>query len=73
MMLAAEGVALTLLARNPERLEAAAADIRARFGVPVTAVAGDVTRAQSDLGRSGAWTESRLAQPHAKPLAGEQA
>jgi len=45
-MLAAEGVALTLLARNPERLEAAAADIRARFGVTVTAVAGDVTRAE---------------------------
>lgn len=42
-MLAAEGVALTLLARNPERLEQAAADIRARFGVPVTPVAGDVT------------------------------
>ena len=35
--------------------------------------AGDVTRAQSDLGQGGAWTESRLAQPHAKPLAGEQA
>jgi 3-oxoacyl-[acyl-carrier protein] reductase len=42
-MLAAEGVALTLLARNAERLEQATADIRARFGVPVTAVAGDVT------------------------------
>ncbi|WP_439572304.1 SDR family oxidoreductase [Phreatobacter sp.] len=42
-MLAAEGVALTILARNPERLETAAADLRARFGVPVTAVAGDVT------------------------------
>ncbi len=42
-MLAAEGVALTILARNAERLEAAAADIRQRFGVPVTPVAGDVT------------------------------
>jgi 3-oxoacyl-[acyl-carrier protein] reductase len=44
-MLAAEGVALTLFARNPERLEAAAADIRARFGVPVATVSGDVTLA----------------------------
>ena len=42
-MLAAEGVALTILARNQERLDAAAADIRARFGVAVTPVAGDVT------------------------------
>jgi 3-oxoacyl-[acyl-carrier protein] reductase len=42
-MLAAEGVALTILARNAERLEAAAADIRQRFGVPVTPVTGDVT------------------------------
>lgn len=42
-MLAADGVALTILARDPERLEAAAADIRSRFGVPVRAVAGDVT------------------------------
>ncbi len=44
-MLAAEGVALTLFARNPERLEAAAADIRARFGAPVATVSGDVTLA----------------------------
>lgn len=42
-MLAAEGVALTILARNQERLDAAAADIRSRFGVAVTPVAGDVT------------------------------
>lgn len=42
-MLAAEGVALTILARDPHRLEAAAAEIRSRFGVPVRAVAGDVT------------------------------
>ncbi|MGQ3356234.1 MAG: SDR family oxidoreductase [Phreatobacter sp.] len=44
-MLAAEGVALTLFARNPERLAAAAADIRARFDVPVATVSGDVTLA----------------------------
>lgn len=42
-MLAAEGVGLTLFARNPERLEAAAADIRARFGMAVSTVSGDVT------------------------------
>jgi 3-oxoacyl-[acyl-carrier protein] reductase len=42
-MLAAEGVSLTLLARTPETLEAAAADIRQRFGVDVAAIAGDVT------------------------------
>lgn len=42
-MLAAEGVALTMLARDPQRLEAAAAEIRSRFSVPVRAVAGDVT------------------------------
>jgi 3-oxoacyl-[acyl-carrier protein] reductase len=42
-MLAAEGVAITILARNAGRLEAAAADIRQRFGVSVTPVAGDVT------------------------------
>jgi 3-oxoacyl-[acyl-carrier protein] reductase len=42
-MLAAEGVAITILARDAERLEAAAADIRQRFDVPVTPVAGDVT------------------------------
>lgn len=47
--LAAEGVALTILARNPQRLETAAAAIRARFGVPVTAVSGDVT---SEAGRA---------------------
>ena len=47
-MLAAEGVALTLLARNVERLERAAEEIRGRFGVAVTAVAGDVT---SEAGR----------------------
>lgn len=41
--LAAEGVALTLIARTAGPLEAAAADLRARYGVPVLAVTGDVT------------------------------
>ncbi|MBL8570902.1 MAG: SDR family oxidoreductase [Phreatobacter sp.] len=50
-MLAAEGVALTILARNRERLDAVAADIRARFGVVVTPVAGDVT---TEAGRAAA-------------------
>jgi len=50
-MLAAEGVALTILARNQERLDAAATDIRARFGVAVTPVAGDVT---TEAGRAAA-------------------
>jgi 3-oxoacyl-[acyl-carrier protein] reductase len=42
-LLAAEGVNLTILARDPQRLAAAAEDIRGRFGVAVTPVAGDVT------------------------------
>ncbi len=41
--LAAAGVELTVNARGAEALEAAAAALRARFGVPVTAVAADVT------------------------------
>lgn len=41
--LAAEGVALTLNARGSEALETAAAEIRARHGVPVTIVPADVT------------------------------
>jgi 3-oxoacyl-[acyl-carrier protein] reductase len=41
--LAAEGVALTLIARTKETLHEAAADIRSAHGVPVTAVVGDVT------------------------------
>ncbi|MCX7890096.1 MAG: SDR family oxidoreductase [Rhodobacteraceae bacterium] len=41
--LAAAGVALTLNARNAEVLEATAAAIRAAHGVPVTAVAADIT------------------------------
>lgn len=40
--LAGEGVALTIAARGAEALEAAAADIRARHGVPVAAIAADV-------------------------------
>ena len=47
--LAAEGVDLVLNARGAEALEATAAAIRARHGVKVTAVAGDIT---SDAGRA---------------------
>ncbi|SAL20170.1 SDR family oxidoreductase [Caballeronia humi] len=41
--LAAEGVNLVITARTKETLEATAADIRAKFGVDVTAVACDIT------------------------------
>jgi 3-oxoacyl-[acyl-carrier protein] reductase len=41
--LAAEGVSLVLNARGAEALEATAAEIRARHGVQVTTVPGDVT------------------------------
>lgn len=41
--LAREGVALTMNARGAEALDAAAAAIRAEFGVPVATVAADVT------------------------------
>jgi 3-oxoacyl-[acyl-carrier protein] reductase len=41
--LAAEGVALVLNARGPEALEATAGDLRMQFGVPVQAVAADIT------------------------------
>ena len=41
--LAGAGVDLVMNARGAEALEAAAADIRAEFGVTVTAVAGDIT------------------------------
>lgn len=44
--LAREGVALTLNARSPGPLEEAAEGIRAEFGVPVVAVAVDVTTAE---------------------------
>lgn len=40
-MLAAEGVDLVMSARGAERLEAAAQDLRTRFGVKVTAIAAD--------------------------------
>lgn len=43
--LAEAGVALVLNARGAEALEATAAAIRARWGVPVTAVAADITTA----------------------------
>jgi 3-oxoacyl-[acyl-carrier protein] reductase len=41
--LAEAGVALVLNARGAEALEATAEDIRARYGVPVTTVAADIT------------------------------
>jgi 3-oxoacyl-[acyl-carrier protein] reductase len=41
--LAEAGVDLVMNARGADALEAAAADLRARFGVQVTAVAGDIT------------------------------
>jgi 3-oxoacyl-[acyl-carrier protein] reductase len=44
--LAAEGVALTLVARTPEPLEQAADEIRRTFAVPVATVAADVTTAE---------------------------
>jgi 3-oxoacyl-[acyl-carrier protein] reductase len=47
--LAEAGVDLVLNARGAEALEATAADIRARFGVQVEAVAGDIT---TDAGRA---------------------
>ncbi len=43
-MLAAEGVAITLIARNPESLAAAQAMIRDRSQVPVEAIAADLSR-----------------------------
>ena len=49
--LAREGVALTLVARNPEPLDAAARAIRAETGVSVTTVAADIT---TDAGRRDA-------------------
>jgi 3-oxoacyl-[acyl-carrier protein] reductase len=41
--LAAEGVQVTIVARRPEPLQAAAAEIERASGVPVTAVAADIT------------------------------
>lgn len=45
--LAAEGVNLTLNARTPDKLEAAAEEIRAEFGVTVQTVAGDFGEADT--------------------------
>ncbi len=45
--LAAEGVNLVITARGREALEATAAELRERFGVKVTTVAGDITRPTS--------------------------
>jgi 3-oxoacyl-[acyl-carrier protein] reductase len=44
--LAAEGVAITLVARGAEALEAAATEIRAAHGVAVTTVAADINTAE---------------------------
>src|SRR6267143_3832409 len=49
--LAAEGVNLVITARGREALEATAAELRERFGVKVTTVAGDIT---SEEGRQAA-------------------
>src|SRR5512138_581882 len=49
--LAREGVDLVVVARGEEALEATAAELRARHGVSVTAVAADVT---TDAGRAAA-------------------
>ncbi len=49
--LAAEGVELVINARGKGALEAAAEDLRTRFAVPVTAVAGDIT---TEAGRAAA-------------------
>jgi 3-oxoacyl-[acyl-carrier protein] reductase len=49
--LAAEGVDVTIVARNAEALEATAADIRRAHGVMVTAVAADIN---TDAGRLAA-------------------
>ncbi len=47
MALAEEGVHLVVNARTAAELEATAAEIRAATGVEVTAVAGDITRAET--------------------------
>jgi len=51
MALAAEGVDVTITARTPGPLEETAAEIRAKYGVKVTTVAGDIT---TDSGRAAA-------------------
>ncbi len=55
--LAAEGVELVINARGAEALEATAAAIRARHGVAVAAVAGDITAA--DTRRARCWPRRR--------------
>ena len=49
--LAREGVEVTILARTRETLEATAAEIRAKTGAEVTAIAGDIT---TEAGRTAA-------------------
>lgn len=49
--LAREGVEVTILARTRETLEATAAEIRAKTGAKVTAIAGDIT---TEAGRTAA-------------------
>jgi 3-oxoacyl-[acyl-carrier protein] reductase len=49
--LAREGASLVIVARGAEALEATAAELRARHGVTVTAVAADIT---TDAGRAAA-------------------
>ncbi len=51
MALAREGASLVITARGREALEATAEEIRKRYGVAVTAVAGDIT---TEEGRAGA-------------------
>src|SRR5688572_29284181 len=52
MALAREGVNLVITARGREDLETAAAEIRSRFKVQVTAVIGDITRLKAATPRS---------------------
>ena len=54
--LAAEGVALVLVARGADALEATAAQLRATHGVPVVTVATDIT---TDAGRQLALDAAR--------------
>jgi 3-oxoacyl-[acyl-carrier protein] reductase len=51
LALAREGVAVTIVARTREALEATAEEIRRETGVPVTPVAADIT---TDVGRAAA-------------------
>src|SRR5215475_3538954 len=46
MSLAREGVNLVITARGSDALEAAAEELRKKFGVKVTAVVGDITTPQ---------------------------